>query len=102
MEDGSLKLFGKAPIFPERLEDAKQRYIVRLGSATPFTISGVLPFLFTIASVQIAVFNRLRNHAVVVVVVVVVVGVVVVVVVVNVVFVAFVVVVEVIEVVVLQ
>mmetsp|Transcript_36829 Transcript_36829/g.84858 ORF Transcript_36829/g.84858 Transcript_36829/m.84858 type:complete len:410 (-) Transcript_36829:108-1337(-) len=30
MEDGSLKLFGKAPIFPERLEDAKQRYIVRI------------------------------------------------------------------------
>jgi len=30
MEDGSIKLFGKAPVFPERLEDAKQRYIVRI------------------------------------------------------------------------
>mmetsp|Transcript_34295 Transcript_34295/g.80169 ORF Transcript_34295/g.80169 Transcript_34295/m.80169 type:complete len:417 (+) Transcript_34295:250-1500(+) len=30
LEDGSLKLFGKAPVYPERLEQAKNRYIVRI------------------------------------------------------------------------
>merc|ERR1712060_654061 len=30
LEDGGLKLFGKPPVWPESLEDAKNRYIVRI------------------------------------------------------------------------
>merc|ERR1712066_215237 len=30
LEDGSIKIFGKPPQWPESLEDAKNRYIVRI------------------------------------------------------------------------